>query len=122
LLRALRHLIELPFVLPEADAVRGAEDATWHDQRFQRALVSWGRLEPQRDVDQYVVWSNAASGLIERIDCTVRFVAPFLTARVELGPQLRHAGFTLPREMVVHDDALGVVHRWRITSVNAAAR
>ena len=71
-LPTLQYFNELPFRLLSADVVLDAGPARWRGRAFHRLFVSWGSPEPQADVDQYLLWIDRDTLLIEMVHYTVR--------------------------------------------------
>lgn len=71
-LPTLQYFTELPFRLLKADVVAYAGTRTHRGRTYDLVLVTWGRLAPQLDVDQYLLWVGRESGLIEKCRYTLR--------------------------------------------------
>lgn len=63
--------------LQEADVVRAMGPQTIGERTYQRVFVSWGRAEPQDEIDQYVVYIDEQTHLLRWARYTVRDVAGF---------------------------------------------
>ncbi len=62
--------VEFPFRISSATVIAALSDSP--DNNFDRVFVTWGSLEPNREVDQYIVHINKETGLIDRIEYTIR--------------------------------------------------
>ncbi len=89
-----QYFFELPLRLRHASLVSYAGQDTLWGQWHEQVFVSWGRAEPQRDIDQYLVWINPQTHRIDRVDYTIRDVYPFLKGSLfykdfqQVGPYL----------------------------------
>ena len=62
--------VEFPFRIVSATVISALDDIP--DNSFDRVFVTWSSLEPNREVDQYIVHINKDTGLIDRIEYTIR--------------------------------------------------
>ena len=61
-----------PFILASADRVAHVGSEQWRGQRYEKVFISWGDFGPQADVDQWILWINAESNMLERVWFTIR--------------------------------------------------
>ena len=61
---------EFPFRIASATVIAALGDSP--ESGVHRVFVTWGTLEPNREVDQYIVHINKETGLIDRIEYTIR--------------------------------------------------
>ena len=71
------YFFEFPFRIGAAGIVADAGEASHQGKSYDRVFATWDTLEPNRDKDQYVVWINQDTGLIDRIEYTVREIGGF---------------------------------------------
>ncbi len=71
-LPTLHYFLELPFRLLEADVIRDAGDAELRGRPYHRVFVTWRDPAPSLDYDQYLVWIDAETNLIETVRYTLR--------------------------------------------------
>ncbi len=74
-LPTLQYFTELPFRLLAADTVLDAGPASHRGRRYDRVLVTWGTPEPHAEHDQYLLWIDTETGLVEMVQYTVRDLA-----------------------------------------------
>lgn len=67
--------LEFPFRIVSAPIVTALSES--QDSRFDRVFVTWSSLEPHRELDQYIVYINKGTGLIDRIEYTIRDMGGF---------------------------------------------
>ncbi len=68
---------EFPFRIVSATVITALPDI--QDSSFDRVFVTWNSLEPNRELDQYIVYINKETGLIDRIEYTIRDMGGFTT-------------------------------------------
>lgn len=81
-LPTLQYFTELPFRLLNADVVAYAGTRTHRGQTYDLVLVTWNRLKPQLDVDQYLLWIGRDSGRIEKCRYTLRDAYDWATGTI----------------------------------------
>lgn len=96
-LPTLHYFNELPFRLRRATTVLDAGTASLGGVDYRLVFASWGDASPHPEADQYVLWINRSTGLIEKAHYTVR-------AAAELGtvPEEQRAG--------MRAGAVGTIH------------
>ena len=50
------YFIELPFRILEADALEHFASERVGDRRYSKILASWNSVEPQKEIDQYLIY------------------------------------------------------------------
>ena len=50
------YFIELPFRILEADALEHFGSERVGDRRYSKILASWNSVEPQKEIDQYLIY------------------------------------------------------------------
>lgn len=62
----------VPFHMATADQWAYLDTKSWEGRTFERVLLSWKTLKPQADIDQWIVWVNTSTHLMERVEFTIR--------------------------------------------------
>ena len=68
---------EFPFRIVSATVITALSDT--QNSSFDRVFVTWNSLEPNREIDQYIVCVNKETDLIDRIEYTIRDMGGFAT-------------------------------------------
>jgi hypothetical protein len=68
---------EFPFRIISASVISALSES--QSSKFDRVFVTWGSLEPNRELDQYIIYINKQTGLINRIEYTIRDMGGFAT-------------------------------------------
>ena len=68
----LKYFAELPFRIHEAPLVRYIGRSFRHEKQYHKIYATWHSLEPNSTYDQYVLWINTQSYLVDYVEYTVR--------------------------------------------------
>lgn len=71
-LKFFRSFMELPFYLADADVIYFAGEAEAAGKKYDRVFVAWRSFEPLQEFDQYVLWINQKTHLLDYAHVTVR--------------------------------------------------
>lgn len=71
-LKSYRFFFFLPFLLAEAELISYAGERTLRGKTYDLVFATWGSWEPQRNVDQYLLWICRDSSRIDFVQSTVR--------------------------------------------------
>jgi hypothetical protein len=71
-LPTLQYFDELPFRLRAAPVILFAGQGQYRGRQHERVFVTWGTPEPHAEHDQYELWIDPESGLIDVARYTVR--------------------------------------------------
>lgn len=69
---AFHYFFELVDRLRNAPLIRHAGQASVRGQQYDLVFVTWDKLEPHRQNDQYLVYVNATTGLVDHCAYTLR--------------------------------------------------
>lgn len=75
-LPTLQYFTELPFRALSAEIVLNAGEAEHRGRSYERVFVTWGAAEPHIEDDQYLLWIDKETGLVEMVRYTVREFLP----------------------------------------------
>lgn len=95
------YFLEAPLRLPTAEIVRHIDTTQIGNAVYDRVFVSWGSEEPNMQYDQYVLYINQNSGLIERMHYTIREKFWFATGSCLYGDFRIVDGFRIPHRMTL---------------------
>lgn len=62
----------VPFLLATADKAVHIGEAQWEGRSYDKVLIAWGDYAPQANSDQWILWINQESHLLERVWFTIR--------------------------------------------------
>ncbi len=74
---------EAPFRLPYAEIVSYAGEGSAAGRVYDLVFATWNTPEPQEKIDQYLVWVNRETGLIDYLQYTVRDMMGFITGNMQ---------------------------------------
>ena len=89
------------------------------DKTYDLVYLTWGKQQPQKMVDQYVVWINRRTKLIEWVRYTVRDFGGFVTSYMEYSDFREVGGLKIGFNMRTTDKAgaKGIGHQFLIKSL-----
>lgn len=67
-----QYFIEFPLRILEADKISYAGEETYDGKLYDLVLASWKSFEPQKEIDQYLIWISKETGRIEILQYTIR--------------------------------------------------
>ena len=80
--KGISHLIEFPFKMSSADVLEYLGKKEWNGNTYDLVFATWNSLDPSLHINQYIMWINQQTGLIDRFDTTGRDISPFDKAQV----------------------------------------
>ncbi|MEL6181058.1 MAG: hypothetical protein AAFS10_19025 [Myxococcota bacterium] len=117
-------MVGVPFRLASADQVAYAGERTWRGQTYETVLLSWGTFEPQESVDQWLLYINRNTGLLELTEFTVRMSGQSQVGTYHYRDFKEVAGMMLPHRMDAYlsKDDDGPVHIYRFDHLHFSRR
>ena len=111
-----QYFIEFPSRIQEASSIDYIGEKVINGIKTEGIIASWNRVEKQKDVDQYIIWVDAISKRIVKIEYTVRDAYRFVTGAATFLGYKEYNGFLLPTELPVESNLLkkGFLHTMRI--------
>jgi len=67
-----QYFIELPARIQNATIISYAGEQTYNEQTYDLVYATWKSQEPQKDIDQYMVWINRKTKAVDLVEFTVR--------------------------------------------------
>jgi len=67
-----QYFFELPLRIPSATVALPAGSGQWKGKPYDLVFATWKSPEPLAEVDQYLLWIDPTTGLLARVDYTVR--------------------------------------------------
>ena len=67
-----QYFIELPARIQNATIISYAGEQTFNGQTYDLVYATWKSQEPQKDIDQYMVWINQKTKMMDLVEFTVR--------------------------------------------------
>ena len=111
-----QYFIELPSRIQEASVVDYVGSKTISGIKTEGVIASWNTVSPQKDIDQYVIWLDAESKRIVKVEYTVRDAYAFVSGAVYFQDYKDYDGFILPSSMPVTSNLKkkGLLHKMSI--------
>lgn len=101
-LPTVEYFLEAPFRMDDPSALvdyAGTQNIEGRD--FHVIYITWNDVQPQDMIDQYVAYIAVENNRLERIDCTVRDMFPFVTISAYYQDYREVDGFQLPHRVAI---------------------
>ena len=102
-----QYFIEFPLRIMNANAFGYAGTQTINGVPCEGIIASWNTIEPQRHIDQYLIWIAADTKRILKLEYTVREMFNFLTGAAYYTEYKDFEGILLPTKMPVESNLVG---------------
>ena len=106
ILPTVSYFFELPFRIHEAEYLAYAGEQKIDGEIYQMVLASWQSLEPNKDMDQYLLYINKKSHRLEKAEFTVRDMAKFVIGAVDYKDYKMENGFLIPSSLMIYRSSL----------------
>lgn len=112
-----QYFIEFPLRIQEATAFSYAGTKVIDGINCEGVIASWNDTSPQKDIDQYLVWLDADSKRIVKLEYTIREMYYFLTGAAYFKEYKQFGDLMLPTYFPVESNLVsdGLLHEMRIT-------
>ena len=115
-----QYFIELPVRIQEATAIDFFGSKIIDGIPCDGVIASWNTVNPQKDIDQYIVWIDRESKMIVKVDYTIRDQYKFLTGGVYYKDYKSFDGIPLPSTIPSFSSMKkGLLHTMKIKSFNS---
>ncbi len=94
-----QYFLELPNRITEATIVDYLGSQTIDGIATDGIIVSWNTLEPQKDIDQFVIWLHSKTKRIVKVEYTIREKFKFVRGEAFYRGYKEYDGFLLPTEI-----------------------
>ena len=111
-----QYFIEFPVRIQNANSFAYAGEAEIDGKTCEGIIASWNTTEPQREIDQYLIWLDKKTKRIVKLEYTIREMFNFLRGAAYFHDYKNYDGILLPSSMPVESNLLeeGFLHEMRI--------
>ena len=111
-----QYFIEFPLRIQNANSFAYAGEAEIDGTACEGIIASWNTTEPQREIDQYLIWLDKKTKRIVKLEYTIREMFNFLKGAAYFHDYKNYDGILLPSSMPVESNLLeeGFLHEMRI--------
>lgn len=110
------YWFQFPFRIREASVVADVGPAVVEGRRYERVFASWGKQQPSRKYDQFVLYIHAKTRQLEWLHFTVREKVPGVMLATRFSDYRKVGGISLPCHQKVY---LGSPkNQWKLMHVN----
>lgn len=115
-----QYFIEFPSRIQEATSIDYVGEKTIDGVKTEGIIASWNSTEPQKDVDQYIIWLDAETKRIVKLEYTVRDAYRFVSGAVSFEAYKEFDGIWLPTKLPVESNLTKdkLLHTMRISAFN----
>ena len=119
-----QYLIELPYRIDEIPILKYYGDTTLNKQNYDLIFGTWDTLQPNENFDQYILWINKDSGLIDYFHYTVRAFGKGIKGTVNYSNFQEIEGIIIPLQMTItpKPNKGSILHEMKIQSVKLSYR
>jgi len=96
-----QYFIEFPMRILNADKITYAGEKEYNSTTYDLVLVSWKTFEPQKKIDQYLVWVNKKTNQIDILQYTIRDYYGFIQGVTYMSKYKKLNGINVPTVMKV---------------------
>lgn len=123
-LTATQYFMELVGRLKNAELITYAGEKKFNNKTYDLVFVTWGKLKKHKKDDQYLLWVNKETGLMEYCEYTIRDIAfpgSLLTACIAFSDFKNIQGVKVPFKQHVFNGGPNVrldkyLHRFKLKS------
>lgn len=101
-LPTMAYFLEFPFRIQEANKLQYGGSKVINGIRYEIILMSWNTFEPQKQLDQYLIYINPKTFLIDYLEFTVRDQAKFTYATIHFENFKKVETFTFPHKITAY--------------------
>jgi len=114
-----QYFIEFSMRILDADKISYAGIQTYNNKEYELVLASWKSYEPQRKIDQYLIWISKKTGRIEILQYTIRDYYGFIKGVTFMEDYKTFNGIQFPTNMRVKSrlNQKNLMHNMRIENV-----
>ncbi|MEO1417218.1 MAG: hypothetical protein AAFW00_18175 [Bacteroidota bacterium] len=120
-----QYFIEFPARILEANVFRMMGIEKMNGKTYDRVLATWNQVEPQKEMDQYVIWVEQETRLIGKVAYTIREANKFVSGYAMFEDIKDFDGVKLPTRMPVGSNLVKEgkwLHEMRIKEVKLQIR
>lgn len=96
------YFYEFPFRIRDAGVYAYGGSTKIEGRNYDRLMMSWNTLDPQRELDQYLLYINRETHRIDYLQFTVRDQGKFPTATAHYTDFRKVGNFTLPFKVTIY--------------------
>ena len=116
-----QYFIEFPLRISKADVIYHVGVKKYGLNNYDLILVSWKTPAPQRKLDQYLIWVNQSTGLVDKLQYTIRDQGAILKGTAILDEYQNYNGIQIPSLFKVYlkEDSTKPLHIMRVFNFTA---
>lgn len=96
-----QYFMYMPFYLTEAQLITYAGERKLHGRSYDLVFATWGKYEPNKKMDQYLIWINKQNKQIDYVQFTVRDIMPMVVSTGKATDYKDVEGLKLPHKWTI---------------------
>ena len=96
-----QYFIELPLRILEADKICYAGTKQYNNRQYNLVMATWNTFQPQKHLDQYLIWISKSTHRIEIVQYTIRDMSKLIKGTTFYTNYKSFNGIMLPTKMLV---------------------
>ncbi len=111
-----QYFIEFPNRIQEATSIDYIGEKIINGIKTEGIIASWNTIEPQKDIDQYLIWIDSDTKRIVKLEYTVRDMFRFISGAAYYQDYKIYNGLLLPSKLPVESNLVkkGLLHTMSI--------
>ena len=112
-----QYFIEFPSRIQEATTIDYVGEKMIDGIKVEGIIASWNTIEPQKKIDQYIIWLDAETKRIVKLEYTVRDMYKFISGATYFKDYKEYDGILLPTKLPVESNLVkkGLLHTMSIS-------
>ena len=98
-LPTMEYFMEFPFRIREAEFIKYAGTRLFNQTSYELLFITWDSETPNKRMDQYLIYINPDTHLIDYLELTVRDQGKWTYATVRFFDFIKKSQFTFPSKM-----------------------
>lgn len=97
------YFFHLPMRIQEADKVYFVDEVALGTKTYAKVIASWKTIAPQRNIDQYVLWINKKTHMLDFAEFTVRSMGAGLSGTAAYERYKKTRGISIAHKITLID-------------------
>ena len=118
---AYQYFIEFPFRIKTAEIIHQLGEKKYGLEMYDLVFVTWKSVKRQRKFDQYLLWINQSTGLIDKLQYTIRDQNGILKGTAIISDYEEYDGLRIPAmyKVYLREQSTKPLHIMRIVNFRA---
>lgn len=116
-----QYFIEFPFRIKSAEIIHHIGEKKYGLEIYDLVFVTWKSAKPQRKYDQYLLWISQSTGLIDKLQYTIRDQNGILKGTTIISDYQNYNGIRIPAmyKVYLREQSTKPLHIMRVVNFRA---